>query len=90
MVSFFCCLLINPVFGQNSAQSDVENGLLRRDRLENSKPEFFNILNRMHYYKVPGVSIAILKDGTLAWAKGYGTANSEPGTRVNEHTLFHM
>ncbi len=88
IVFFFCCLLLLPVFGQNSEQSDVENGLLRRYRFEKTTPETFNIHSRMAHYNVPGVSIAILKDGALAWAKGYGTANSETGTIVDEHTLF--
>jgi len=48
----------------------------------------FHILERMAYYKVPGVSIAVVKDGKLAWAKGYGIANTASGKAVDEKTLF--
>jgi len=30
------------------------------------------LTERMEYYKVPGVSIAIINDFKIEWAKGYG------------------
>ena len=86
--SFLFCLFITPGFGQKTAQSVIEDGLLRRYRFETMEPETFNIHDRMAHYRVPGVSIAILKDGALVWAKGYGTANMDTGTDVDEQTLF--
>ncbi len=32
------------------------------------------IQDRLHTYRVPGVSIAVIRDFQLAWAKGYGLA----------------
>ena len=42
----------------------------------------------MEFYKVPGVSIAVVDNGKIKWAKGYGYANTETGTKVNANTLF--
>ncbi|HTE39468.1 MAG TPA: serine hydrolase domain-containing protein [Steroidobacteraceae bacterium] len=39
-------------------------------------------------YKVPGVSIAVIKDFKISWAKGYGVADKESGTPVTTETMF--
>ena len=30
------------------------------------------LADRMKFYKVPGVSIAVINNGKIEWAKGYG------------------
>jgi CubicO group peptidase (beta-lactamase class C family) len=42
----------------------------------------------MRKFHVPGVSIAIIKDFKIHWAKGYGIADLENGARVDTETLF--
>jgi CubicO group peptidase (beta-lactamase class C family) len=42
----------------------------------------------MKHYNVPGVSIAVVENGKIKWAKGYGIANTETGTKVDSETLF--
>ena len=37
---------------------------------------------------VPGVSVAVIKDFEIHWAKGYGTADVETGAPVQKNTLF--
>ena len=37
---------------------------------------------------VPGVSIAVIKDFKIHWAKGYGLADVESARAVDTHTLF--
>lgn len=39
-------------------------------------------------WDVPGVAIAIVKDGSVVWAKGYGVTQVGEGDPVNEETLF--
>jgi CubicO group peptidase (beta-lactamase class C family) len=39
-------------------------------------------------FKVPGVSIAVIKDFKIEWAKAYGLADIETGTPVTPDTLF--
>jgi len=42
----------------------------------------------MERFSVPGVSIAVIRDFDIHWAKGYGTADVETGKPVNTETLF--
>ena len=39
-------------------------------------------------FNVPGVSIAVIKDFKIDWARGYGTADVEAGTPVTADTMF--
>ncbi|MBX2954830.1 MAG: serine hydrolase [Cyclobacteriaceae bacterium] len=43
---------------------------------------------RMKFYNVPGVSIAVIKDYKLEWARGYGFADKEQSIPVTTQTLF--
>jgi len=42
----------------------------------------------MDHYDVPGVSIAVIDNGEIKWAKGYGIANTIEGQEVLTKTLF--
>ena len=42
----------------------------------------------MDRFGVPGVSIAVIKDFKIHWAKAYGIADVETGAEVNTETLF--
>ena len=39
-------------------------------------------------FEVPGLSVAIVKDGKTVLAKGYGVRKLGASTRVDENTLF--
>jgi CubicO group peptidase (beta-lactamase class C family) len=39
-------------------------------------------------FDVPGIAIAIVKDGKVVYAKGYGVASLATGKKMDEHTLF--
>lgn len=66
----------------------IEEGLFKTIQIKGNPIEKFTIQERMALYKVPGVSIAVIKNGKLRWAKGYGYANTETGTKVDANTLF--
>jgi CubicO group peptidase (beta-lactamase class C family) len=38
--------------------------------------------------RVPGLSIAVVKDGALAWRRSYGTVDVETGEPVSDDTIF--
>ncbi|MBC9909712.1 serine hydrolase [Chitinophaga varians] len=40
------------------------------------------------YYGIPGVSLALIKDGKLVYHKTYGVSNTMTGEKVNDNTLF--
>jgi CubicO group peptidase (beta-lactamase class C family) len=39
-------------------------------------------------WNVPGMAVAIVKDGEIIFSKGYGTLNVETGQSVNGNSLF--
>lgn len=43
---------------------------------------------RMADHRVPGVSVAVIENGTIEWTKAYGVANAKTGTPINAETLF--
>ncbi len=59
----------------------VENGLFLC-LIEGQQP--FNLEDRMDYYKVPGISIAVIKDFKIEWSKQYGVMDSETQNPVTE------
>jgi CubicO group peptidase (beta-lactamase class C family) len=48
----------------------------------------WSIEERMKFYKVPGLSVAVIKDFKIAWAKGYGVKDLETKEPVTTETLF--
>lgn len=48
----------------------------------------WTIEERMAHYGVPGVSIAVINDNKIDWAKSYGVMDKESKEPVTRHTLF--
>jgi CubicO group peptidase (beta-lactamase class C family) len=46
------------------------------------------LTDRMAHYHVPGVSIAVINNGELEWAKGYGVVDSTDTRVITAETLF--
>lgn len=65
----------------------IENGLLKAILVKGDSSTY-NIADQMDYHKVPGVSIAVVRNGQVQWAKAYGYANTNDSTEVNINTLF--
>ena len=66
----------------------VENGLLPAVVSKNGEPETHSIADRMAFYKVPGLSVAVIKDFKIEWAKGYGVLEAGGEAAVDTDTLF--
>ena len=49
---------------------------------------WFTLQERMAYYRVPGLSIAVVHNYKIEWARGYGWADSAEKRPVTGHTLF--
>ncbi|MBV1908045.1 MAG: serine hydrolase [Kangiellaceae bacterium] len=64
----------------------VENGL--RGSVQFAGDENWNIKERMEFYGVPGVSIAVIKDYKIHWVKSYGVTDRETNQAVDQNTLF--
>lgn len=66
----------------------IENNLSDPIHVKGEKPARYSVLDRMAFYKVPGISVAIVKQGQLSWTKGYGIRNHSDSTRVDKETIF--
>lgn len=42
----------------------------------------------MEAWGVPGLALAVVKDGSVVYARGYGVRNADSGDPVDEHTIF--
>lgn len=51
-------------------------------------PGSLALADRMAHYGVPGVSVAVVEDFALAWAKGYGVLDSVSAAPVTPEALF--
>jgi CubicO group peptidase (beta-lactamase class C family) len=66
----------------------VENGLTGRVHVVGEPIDAWSIAERMAFHKVPGVSIAVVEDGQIAWAKGYGVLEADNAAPVDAATIF--
>ncbi len=89
-------ILVLAAFFTIPAAAQQKPALNKIEQVENSLMPFvpikgfkgWNILDRMKYYHVPGVSIAVIKDYKIAWAKGYGLADTTKKIPVTTATMF--
>ena len=65
----------------------VENGLLPA-AAAGAPIQRARLAERMTALKVPGISIAVINNGVIDWARGFGLADVASGRPVNEHTRF--
>ena len=90
-------IIITGLSGKLFAQSDypadvkeriskVENNLGGGIRIEGESP--FNLQQRMKFYNVPGVSVAVIRNFKVDWVKAYGLADNESKIPVTTKTLF--
>ena len=66
----------------------VEQGLLPGVVVAGQPRSGMRLADRMAFYHVPGVSVAVIENGTIAWARGYGNAEAGGRTPVNPRTRF--
>ncbi len=66
----------------------IEHGLRPSIAQPGVPTPVWTLQQRMQHYRVPGVAIAIVKDGRLAYAAGYGLREAGTGDAVDADTLF--
>jgi CubicO group peptidase (beta-lactamase class C family) len=65
----------------------VENGLLPAIMIK-GQTTAMKLADRMAHYKVPGLSVAVINDGKIEWARGYGVVEKDGDKSVTADTLF--
>jgi CubicO group peptidase (beta-lactamase class C family) len=78
------------IFGQslNKRIHQVENNLMPYAQVVGKEVQTFNIEDRMRFYHVPAISIAVINKGKIEWAKAYGFADSSTNEKATTETLF--
>ncbi len=66
----------------------VENSLIPAVVNTGSEPAGMSLSDRMQHYQVPGVGIAVINDGRIEWAKGYGVTEAGGSQAVSPDTVF--
>lgn len=66
----------------------VESGVLLEPTLRSHTSEGRPLAECMSLYGVPGASVAVIADGEIEWAKGYGLKEVGRAEPVTERTLF--
>jgi CubicO group peptidase (beta-lactamase class C family) len=84
-------VFIVPILSFGQAGSDtqikrVEQGLLPAVLIKGDSS--WSLADRMKFYKVPGLSIAVIKDFKIDWARSYGLKDLESGEPATIETLF--
>ena len=64
----------------------VEQGLLPAVLIKGEPG--FSITDRMKFYKVPALSVAVIKDFKIDWARAYGVKDLETNEPATTETLF--
>jgi CubicO group peptidase (beta-lactamase class C family) len=66
----------------------VENNFPAISMGENEPPLRINLQKLMEIYRVPGMSVAVIDNFKIVWAKGYGVTEAGSATPVTTETLF--
>jgi CubicO group peptidase (beta-lactamase class C family) len=95
LVALACCLA-QPVVAQNAALTSAEveqhiqhvtSGLIGGVVIKGDEHVTHTLADRMTELKVPGVSIAVVHQGKIEWARGFGV-RSVGGPPVTADTMF--
>ena len=80
-----------PTHEQPSTATRIEHvttSLRPPVRVAGRAPVRWTLGERMAHYHVPGVSIALIDSGRVAWARGFGVRQAGTTDSVNDSTIF--
>ena len=93
--AFILAALAMPLQAQTPTEDDVkirihafETGFRPQPDAEKQPDTLWTIEERMAHYKVPGMSIAVIRNGKVSWAKGYGLKLAGTTDSVDTETVF--
>ena len=86
-----CRPVAPPVAPSQAAFPSIDRvlaGLLPPVQVKGEAAERWTLAERMAHYKAPGVSIAVVDGGRLAWARGFGVKEAGGSDVVTPTTMF--
>jgi CubicO group peptidase (beta-lactamase class C family) len=66
----------------------IEDGLLEPKSKDGTQPEKKELAERMSLHMVPGIRLALVDQGEVVWAKGYGPAEAGSERQVTPASIF--
>ncbi len=89
LTAFLLFLSMFSLAGANDSEgfAKIVKSLRPRYTVGDVMPRY-RLAERMKYYGVPGVAVGIIKNGKLAYVKGFGILQEGGGEPVNGDTLF--
>lgn len=88
IILFYSCAEESNTDTTNDLIKKVETGLTTPIHIEGDST--WSIEERMEHYGIPGVSIAVIHNGKIEWAKGYGVMDTKSNVPVTKQTLFQV
>lgn len=83
-----CATRAAPVAsGQEERIGRMASGLITQHQVRGEDTRF-SIEERLRFYGVPGVSVAVIDGGRIAWARAWGEVEAGSGMLVDTATLF--
>lgn len=91
-LALLLCLWLTAVTAQQRYSKAVNEQI---SRVENSLSggliidgKLYTLSERMKHYNVAGLSVAVIDNYQIVWAKGYGYADKKEGRKVTANTMF--
>ena len=79
----------NISFPKVSTESDLlRTGLAEKIRIEGQEVDFHTLAQRQAHYNVPGVSVALMRDGQLVWTLQSGVKDVVTEEPIDANTVF--
>ena len=74
---------------EESKEADLlKTGLTERIRIEGQEVDYQSLEQRQAHYNVPGVSVAFMRNGQIAWTMQSGVKDLATELAVDENTVF--
>ena len=90
LASLFAALVVGPAAAAESDTAHItaiEHRIVPAVVVAGPDRSAGSLADRMAFYKVPGMSVAYIHDGRIAWTRTYGLAD-KAGAPVTRDTLF--
>lgn len=90
--AFLLSVLINALVAQQPSSKSVAGQIARVEASLSGglviDGRFYQLTERMKHYQVAGLSVAVIDNYQMVWAKGYGYADKKEGRKVTPNTMF--